>query len=158
MKDFKIKQKKNKVNNLSLRLKSLEQQLARALADYDNLRKRFLKESEEYEKKANLRLIAKLLPIYDMLENAYKHVNDSGIAITLEEFKRTLSEEGIEQIKLDKDFQFDEQLHEAVEVVENNDSNKAGKIANILLSGWRLTNGQVVRPAKVKVYGKNNRN
>lgn len=129
----------------------LEGKLARALADYDNLRKRIEREKESFLRFANKGLITKFLAIYDMLDSAQKHAGDSGIAIILDEFKKVLRDEGVEEIRVIKGDVFDEELHEAVEAVEGSKAN-LGKIAGVLLSGWKFSEGQVIRPVKVKVF------
>lgn len=148
------KRGKEKISDQSY--KELESQLARALADYDNLRKRVEREREEYGAYAKVTLMARLLPVYDMLEGAQSHLKDSGLAITIEEFIKVLKEEGIEKIKAVPGDIFDEKLHEAVEVVDKKgkDSGKVGKIDELILSGWRLIDGPIIRPAKVKVFKK----
>jgi len=129
----------------------LEGKLVRALADYDNLRKRIEREKESFLRFANKGLITKFLVIYDMLDSAQKHAGDSGIAIILDEFKKVLRDEGVEEILVKKGDVFDEELHEAVEAVEGSKVN-FGKIAEVLLSGWKFSERQVIRPVKVKVF------
>lgn len=133
------------------KLEILKNQLARALADYDNLRKRVEREREEFGKLANTRLIARLLPVFDMLEGAQVHLSDSGLAITIEEFTKVLKEEGIERIEVKVGDKFNEEIHEAVEVINGKNE---GKIAEVVMTGWKFSDGKVIRPAKVKVYGK----
>lgn len=132
----------------------LKEQLARALADYDNLRKRIEREKEDLGKLANIKLVIRLLPVFDMLEGAQKHLSDSGLAITLEEFKKVLQEEGVEKVEVKPDDEFNEELHEAVEVVDKDNKGKKrdGKISEVVLAGWKLVDGPIIRPAKVKVY------
>lgn len=132
------------------KIEDLENKLARALADYDNLRKRVEREREEFGKLANLRLVVRLLPVYDMLEGAQKHLNDSGLAITVEEFIKVLKDEGVKKIEVKVGDKFDEEIHEAVEIDEGK-SKKQGKITEVILSGWRFIEGPVIRPVKVKV-------
>jgi molecular chaperone GrpE len=140
--------KKKVVKKEKKNLEDIENQLARALADYDNLRKRVEREKEELEKLAGIKFAIKVLTIFDMLEEAQKHLKDSGIALTLEEFIKILREEGIEKIKAEPGDKFDEELYEAVEVIKDG---KGGKIADVVLTGWRFINGPVIRPTKVKV-------
>ncbi|MEJ2347873.1 MAG: nucleotide exchange factor GrpE [Patescibacteria group bacterium] len=140
--------KKKVIKKADKELKDVENQLARALADYDNLRKRVEREREELEKLAGIKFAIKILTIFDMLEEAQKHLKDSGIALTLEEFIKILKEEGIEKIKAEPGDEFDEGLHEAVEVVKNG---KDGKIADVVLTGWRFNDGPIIRPTKVRV-------
>lgn len=134
----------------------LKRQLARALADYDNLRKRVEREREEYGTFAKTMLMAKLLSVYDMLEGAQNHLKDSGLAITIEEFVKVLEEEGIEKIEVGEGEEFNEELHEAVEAVDKKDKGKKkeGEIKEVILTGWKIVDGPVIRPAKVKVYKK----
>ena len=124
----------------------LKNQLARALADYDNLRKRIERERGDFEKLANLRLVIKLLPVMDALRQAQEHLHDPGLAITISGFEETLKAEGIEEIKAKKGDDFDSSLHEAVDVIE--DGKDSGKIVNVALTGWKMDSGPVVRHAK----------
>jgi molecular chaperone GrpE len=129
-------------------LAELRNQLVRALADYDNLRKRVENERLEMVKIAGMGIVARLLPIYDMLLQAQAHLNDSGLAITIGELENLLKEEGLEKIEASKGMKFSEDLHEAVEVAENT---KKGVIEKELLTGWKYKDGPVVRHSKVKV-------
>lgn len=127
---------------------NLKDQLARALADYDNLRKRIERESAEAEMKANLRLILRLLPIMDGLRSAQLHLKDSGLAITIGELENIFKDECLEEIKVQMGAGFDPELHEGVEAVPGRGD---GKVAEVVLSGWKFTDGPVIRHAKVKV-------
>ncbi len=131
----------------------LKSQLARALADYDNLRKRVEKEREELIKFASLSLFEKLMPVFDMLNQAQKHLNDDGLKGVVGELKRVLKEEGIVEISVSPGEEFNENFHEAIEVEKPKEKEKKGKIAEVFLNGWMLEGGKVIRPAKVKVYG-----
>lgn len=135
----------------------LKNQLVRALADYDNLAKRVEREREDYAKLANARLVIRLLPIYDMLEGAQAHLKDSGLEITINEFTTVLKDEGFEKIDAKPGDEFDEEIHEAVELDEGENEEKGeatgpeGKITKVILTGWKFSDGSIVRPAKVKV-------
>lgn len=133
---------------------SLKNQLARALADYDNLRKRIEREKEDLEKLASLKLILRILPILDNLRSAQNHLKDAGLAITIGELENLLKEETVEEIKPAKGDDFDHNMHEVTEVVEN--CQEANKIEEVVLSGWKFADGIVIRPAKVKVGKKGN--
>lgn len=132
--------------------KSLKNQLARALADYDNLRKRVEREKEDWEKLASLKFILRFLPILDNLRAAQNHLKDAGLAITIGELENLLKDEGIEEIKPNKGDNFDHNLYEVTEVVEN--CKEENKIEEVLLSGWKFKEGLVIRHAKVKVCQK----
>jgi molecular chaperone GrpE len=130
----------------------LKTQLARALADYDNLRKRVEREKADFEKFANLKLAIRLLPVLDVLRQAQNHIGDPGIAITITQFEDALKEEGIEEIKVNPEEEFNPQLHEAIEVVD--EGKGKGKVKEVALTGWRFTGGPVIRHARVKVTKK----
>ncbi|MEK7526050.1 MAG: nucleotide exchange factor GrpE [Patescibacteria group bacterium] len=141
--------KDNKINKREEEVNNLKNQLARALADYDNLNKRTLVERQNLSQISSLRIVIKLLPILDMLEDAQKHLADAGLAISTGEFKRILQEEGLEEIIPKIGDKFDENLEEVVEALEGGIE---GKIAEVVLTGWKFKEGLVVRHAKVKVY------
>src|SRR4030065_1539490 len=84
-------------------LKSL---LARALADYDNLRKRTEKEKEEIIKLANLSFFLRLVPIIDNLKKAQEHLKDEGLGNIIKELVRIISEEGMENVEAETGFPF----------------------------------------------------
>ena len=145
-KSDKAKQKKGSKDEIN----ELKNQLARSLADYDNLRKRIEKEKELLEGFISARVVTRMLPIFDMLTEAQKHLNDQGVAMVLTEFEKTLKDEGIGKIGIDKGEKFDENIHEALETIAGG---KKGTIAEEVVTGWKLSrNGQVIKPAKVKVY------
>ncbi|MEK7061474.1 MAG: nucleotide exchange factor GrpE [Patescibacteria group bacterium] len=130
----------------------LKNQLARALADYDNLRKRIEREKEDLEKLAGLKLILRILPILDNLRAAQNHLKDTGLAITIGELENIIKDEGIEEIKPKPGDNFDHNLHEVVEVIEN--CKEVNKIEETVLSGWKFKDGIVIRYAKVKICQK----
>ncbi len=127
----------------------LKNQLVRALADYDNLRKRIEREKEDLEKLAGLKFILRFLPILDNLRVAQNHLKDAGLAITISEFENIIKDEGIEEIRPNKGDEFDHNLHEVTEVVEN--CKEENKIEEVVLCGWKFKEGVVIRHAKVKV-------
>ncbi len=131
----------------------LKAQLIRALADYDNLRKRTEEEKLTWIAFATQKFIQNLLPVLDSFEAAQEHLGDSGLAIAIGQFKDLLKQEGLEEIRPKQGESFDENLMEVTEVVVGNKENN-NKISELVLPGWRFVNGQVIRHAKVKVYTK----
>ncbi|HET7099226.1 MAG TPA: nucleotide exchange factor GrpE [Patescibacteria group bacterium] len=134
---------------------AIKNQLARTLADYDNLVKRVERERDEVKKVLSLRLILKLLSVLDGLENAQEHLKDQGLAITIIEFKKVLNEEGLTEIKSSVGNEFDENTMEAVEVVPGKSDNT---VASTALVGYKFSDGTVVRHARVVVTKSEARN
>lgn len=148
------KNKKEKVRDINNKeIESLKAQLARALADYDNLQKRIRREQASIIKLASSVLITKLLPIIDMLEQAQGHLNDAGLAICITEIKNILREEGAVEIEIKLGDEFNEENCEVLETVEGNEENDS-KVAEIVTKGWKFNDGGVIRHAKVKVFRK----
>ena len=88
-----------------------------------------------------------------MLVKAQNHLKDSGLAITISQFEDVLKDEEIEKIKVGIGDKFDPDLHEAVEAVnQTKENNLKGTIAEVLLDGWKVSEGPVIRHTKVKVY------
>ncbi|MCX7928671.1 MAG: nucleotide exchange factor GrpE [Patescibacteria group bacterium] len=125
-------------------------QLARAWADYDNLKKRMEQEKSVWLKFATQEVIVRLLPVLDMFEATQKHLNDQGLGIALNEFKKVLIDQDLIEIIPKAGEDFDHNLHEAVEVVDGED----GKVVEVLQSGWKFKEGAVIRHARVKVSKK----
>ena len=148
------KQLKSKAENLSTEVELLKSQLVRTLADYDNFRKRVEREEEEFKTVITAQLVRRLLPVFDMLYEAQKHLNDSGIALTIKELEETLKNEGIIKIEVNAGDEFTEKLHEAVEVVNDKDI-EDNRIVKLVLTGWKFKDTDlVIRHAKVIVNKK----
>ncbi len=129
----------------------LKDQLARALADYDNLRKRAEAEKLSWAKFASQGILIKLLPVLDILESANLHLKDKGLEMALLEFRKVLEEEGLVEVDPKKGQAFDPSDQEAVESISGG---KKGTVAEVILPGWKFVDGPVVRVAKVNVFGK----
>lgn len=129
------------------KIADLENKWKRALADYDNLQKRIQKEKEKFVKFSNAQLLDKLLTVLDDLERCEKHAKDKGVSLVCERFKDVLSGEGIQEIEaLGK--RFEPKTMDAVEIAPG----PKNKVVGVILKGYSL-NGEVLRPAKVKVGG-----
>jgi len=142
-----VKKKREKIDDLKKKIEELENKWKRALADYDNLRKRVKKEKEGFVKFSNASLIDKLLPALDSLEKCTEHLKDKGLELSLEQFKKVLESEGLKEIEAEGE-KFDPELMDAVEMVRG-DKNK---VIEVVLKGYMLNN-KILRPAKVKVGG-----
>lgn len=117
----------------------------RALADYQNLEKRSNEDKQEIRRYAAERIVLKLLPVFDTLEKAQKHLADTGLELVLKEFHAVLLDQGVSRIDvIDKEFNPHEM--ECVEVVEG----KENIVVEEVLPGYTL-HGKVLRVAKVKV-------
>ena len=135
----------NSENQQNEKMLNLENQLKRALADYQNLEKRIASEKSGWIKLVNKDLLLRLIPGLDSLLLAYKHTKDEGVKLSIKHFLDILEQEGVKKIETaGKDF--DPNLMEAV-TTRDGDS---GKVVEELKAGYTL-NDTVLRPAQVIV-------
>ena len=159
----KIDEKDKRIEDLEEKVKELENNWKRALADYQNLVKRTQEDMGNAVKYSSSALILKLLDVLDHLEEAQKHLQDKGIELVIKIFKDVLNQEGVQEIEsLTK--VFDPIFHECVEmkpVATNLPAGKAGAMASeagekdniiieVLRKGYKM-HEKVLRPAKVVV-------
>lgn len=134
-------------------VEQLKDQLLRARAEFDNYRKRTLREMEQVRQTASLNLIRVLLPILDNLERALAHANESdglteGIRLIYKQFMDALAGEGLEPIPARGEC-FDPLIHEALATVPSEEIPQ-GIITEEYERGYKQRN-TVVRPSKVIV-------
>lgn len=129
-------------------LQNLENQLKRALADYQNLERRISAEKSVWIMAANKDLILKLLPVLDNLFLAQKHIQDAGLDLSIQKFLDALKEEDVVRIET-SGRDFDPNIMECVSVQEGAEN----KVLEELRPGF-IINETVLRPAQVIVGGK----
>lgn len=125
-------------------------------ADFENYKKRSLKEKEDYIKLANELLITQILDILDNFERAIESAKQTtnkepiiqGIEMIYNQLLNVLKNEGLEVIKAIGE-PFDPYKHEAMMLVSSNDY-KDNTIIEELQKGYML-HSEVIRPSKVKV-------
>lgn len=123
--------------------------LRRVQAEFDNYRKRMLREQTQFAQRASARLIESLLPILDNFESAISHgEGGSGVELVYRELKKLLEDEGLEEIQAEGT-PFDPMKHEAFEAVAD-DSVDEPTVRSVLRRGYAFK-GQVMRPSMVSV-------
>ncbi len=137
------KQKPGKIENEEL--ENLENQLKRALADYQNLERRIEENKRDWILSSNKDLILKLLPGIDNLVLAEKHTQDEGVKLSIKHFLDTLENEGVRKIET-LGLDFNPKFMEAVDTAQGEE----GKVLEEIKSGYTLYD-QVLRPAQVVV-------
>jgi molecular chaperone GrpE len=123
--------------------------LRRLQAEFDNYRKRMLREQTAMTERASARVLERLLPILDNLEAAIAHGEGGpGIALVHKELKRTLEEEGLVEIEA-LGRAFDPRVHEAFEAHEDPEVEEP-TVARVMRRGYRVGE-RILRPAMVSV-------
>jgi molecular chaperone GrpE len=131
--------------------------LLRLQAEFENYKKRQVKEREESRKSANERLLTELLPVLDNLERALEHGGEGGspekmldgIQQVLKQFRESLSQFGVELIEAEGAL-FDPHVHDAMSRVETDGDPPDGTVVEVYQRGY-LLNGRVLRAAMVGV-------
>jgi molecular chaperone GrpE len=130
--------------------------LRRVQADFDNYRKRTLREQTARAASASQALVARLLPVLDNFELAVSAAEQSrdfdrmlkGVEMVFGELREVLEGEGLVKIEAEGK-PFDPERHEAVIAVEQ-EGTEPGTVIDIVRAGYELR-GKVLRPAMVKV-------
>lgn len=127
----------------------------RAVAEFDNYRKRTLKEKAELLLNGSEKAVCAFLPILDDFERAIADKTEDvnaikeGMQIIFNTFNKTLESLGVKKIETEgKDFDVD--FHEAVAMVPGMGDDKKGKVIDCVQTGYQL-NDKVIRHAKVAV-------
>ncbi|OYT60946.1 nucleotide exchange factor GrpE [Thermoplasmatales archaeon ex4484_30] len=150
---------RQKVKELEEELEEKKEKMMRLLADFDNYRKRMEKEVNELAEKEKEKLLLRFLEVYENLQMACKEIENEGLQMVMNQFKKALNDEGIEEINALGE-KFDYNLHHAVATKKSKE--KDGIIIEEIKKGYML-NGRVIRPSYVIVAkgdgnGEDNRN
>lgn len=133
----------------------LKDKYLRTLAEFDNYKKRTLKEKTELILNGGAKTVTAILPVLDDFERAMADKSEDpqaikeGITNIYNKFVKSLESLGVKKIETaDKDFDTD--FHEAVAMVPGMGDDKKGKVIDCLQTGYTM-NDKVIRHAKVAV-------
>ena len=118
----------------------------RLVAEFDNYKKRTLKEKSELILNGSEKTISSILPILDDFERA---LSDKGFELIFKKFLKTLETLGVKKIETN-DTDFDVDYHEAIAMVPGMGDAMKGKVIDCVQTGYTL-NDKVIRHAKVAV-------
>jgi len=138
-------------------IKELQEKYLRLSADFDNYRKRTLKEKMDLIKLANEELLLNLLPVMDDFERAMQSMENAtdcsamkqGIDLIYNKFKDFLNASGVKEIDaIDRKFNTD--LHDAVNKIPASGKKMKGKVVDVVEKGY-LLHDKVMRFSKVVI-------
>lgn len=129
----------------------------RLSAEFDNFRKRTIKEKAELIKNGGEKTICAVLPILDDFERALQNIQKAedikavaeGVDLIFQKFQKVLAQEGLKEMKPVGET-FDTDFHEAVALVPAPNEDQKGKVLDCVQTGYKL-NDKVIRHAKVVV-------
>jgi len=156
-KDIETDNKAVKEAGLEEKLAEANEKYLRLSAEFDNYRKRTLKEKMDLTKSAGESIINKLLPVMDDFDRALQLMEEAtdckamkdGIDLIYAKFNEFLKGNGVKEIEA-REKEFDTDLHEAVTKIPAPDKKLKGKVVDVIQKGYYL-NEKVIRYAKVVV-------
>ena len=149
------KKEEDPLEKANKEIAELKDKYLRTLAEFDNYKKRTLKEKAELILNGSEKTVKAVLPVLDDFERALKDKSDDpkaikdGVNMIFNKFVKALESLGVKKIDTaDKDFDTD--FHEAVAMVPGMGDDKKGKVIDCVQTGYTL-NDKVIRHAKVAV-------
>ena len=153
----KKKAEKSPLDVANEQIAELKDKYLRSVAEFDNYRKRTLKEKAELILNGGEKAISAILPVLDDMERAIANgektedpkVLREGMELIYAKFQKVLEGLGVKKIDTE-DADFDTDVHEAVAMVPGMGDDKKGKVLDCIQTGYML-NEKVIRHAKVAV-------
>ena len=150
-------EKKDPLEAAKEEIEQLKTQILYKTAEFDNYRKRTLKEKAELILNGGEKAVGAILPVIDDMERAIENgektddpqVLREGMELIYHKFMKALEGLGVKKIETEN-ADFDTDLHEAVAMVPGMGDDKKGKVIDCLQTGYQL-NEKVIRHAKVAV-------
>ncbi len=138
-------------------LAAMKDKYLRQVAEFDNYRKRTMREKAELILNGGEKVLSAILPVLDDLERAAENMEKSddvqtlkeGVALILDKLGKTLSAQGLKKIDTDGK-EFDTDYHEAIALVPAADEAQKNHVIDCVQAGYTL-NEKVLRHAKVVV-------
>lgn len=150
-------EEKDPLEQAQAEIAELKNQLLYKVAEFENYRKRTLKEKAELILNGGEKAVSAILPVIDDMERAIENgsktddpqVLREGMELIYHKMIKTLESLGVKEIET-QDSDFDTDVHEAVAMVPGMGDDKKGKVIDCLQKGYKL-NDKVIRHAKVAV-------
>lgn len=151
------KNEKSPLEEAQAQIDELKDKYLRSVAEFDNYRKRTLKEKAELILNGSEKAVGAVLPILDDMERAIANgektddpkVLREGMSLIYTKFQKVLESLGVKEIET-ADADFDTDVHEAIAMVPGMGDDKKGKVLDCVQKGYKL-NDKVIRHAKVAV-------
>lgn len=152
-----VQEEANSIELLEAQVAELKDKYLRQVAEFDNYRKRTLKEKTELILNGGEKVMTALLPVMDDFERALESFNKSsdvdalreGVTLIFEKLVKTLEGQGLKAIEaVGQDFNTD--FHEAIAMIPATNDDEKGKVIDCVQTGYML-NEKVIRHAKVAI-------
>jgi len=147
----------DKIKEIEEKNRELQDKYLRLSAEFDNYRKRTMREKAELTKSATADLLSNILPVMDDFERGIQNIEQAkdiaalkeGVLLIYNKFKEFINQNGVKEIEAaHKDFDID--LHEAITKIPAPEDELKGKVVDVVQKGY-LLNDKVLRFAKVVI-------
>ena len=147
----------SEIDQLKQQLETSNKEYMFLMAEFDNFRKRTIKEKAEIIRNATEKAMKELLPVVDdferglaaMAETTDAEAVKDGMELIYNKFIKYLEQNGVKAID-STGADFDTELHEAIAMVPSPDESQKGKVIDTVMKGYTI-NGKVIRHSKVAV-------
>ncbi len=151
------KEEKDPLEAANEQIADLKDKYLRSVAEFDNYRKRTMKEKAELILNGAEKAVSAILPVMDDMERALANMDKAedldavkeGMKLIFQKFEKCMGALGVSKIET-KDCDFNTDFHEAVAMVPGMGDDKKGKVLDCVQTGYKL-NDKVIRHAKVAV-------
>jgi len=148
---------KKEIEDLGNKVIELNDKYLRLSAEFDNYRKRTLKEKMDLTKFGGESVLVKILPVVDNLERALASIRETsdidavkqGIELIYNNFSEFLNQNGLKPIE-SQNMEFNSDIHEAITKIPVTDPEQKGKVVDVIQTGYYM-HDRVIRFAKVVV-------
>ncbi|MEZ4937597.1 MAG: nucleotide exchange factor GrpE [Crocinitomicaceae bacterium] len=144
---------KNPIEELEIQVKEANDKYVRLYSDFDNFRKRTIKEKAELIQNASEKVISEMLVVLDDFERAINNTQDEkdveGIKLIKHKMESIFERQGLKKME-SKGQKFDMDLHEAITEIPAPEDSLKGCVVDVVEEGYFL-NDKVIRFAKVVV-------
>ena len=149
--------KDSQIEELAVKLDEISDKHLRLQAEFDNFRRRTIKEKADLIKSGGESVLVSILPVIDDFERALDSLKDvadddagkQGTLLIYNKFKEFLKQNNVKEIEA-KNQVFDVDLHEAITKIPSPDESLKGKVVDVVQKGY-LLNDKVIRFAKVVI-------
>jgi molecular chaperone GrpE len=146
-----------KLKQLEAELQEQKNKYLRLSADFDNFRKRTMREKAELSKIAGESIFVSILPVLDDLDRAMKAIGEAtdmdavkeGMQLIYNKFSEYLKQQGVKEIEAMHQ-EFDTDVHEAVTQIPAEENKLKGKVVDVIEKGYFLDE-KVIRYSKVVI-------
>ena len=153
--DDEPQQESDPLEEAQQQIAQLKDQLLRTAAEFENYKKRTIREKADLIWNGGSKTVVSILPVLDDFERALADESDDpaaireGVKMIFNKFLKSLESLGVKKMEV-KDKDFDTDFHEAVAMVPGMGDDKKGKVIDCVQTGYTM-NDKVIRHAKVAV-------